>query len=146
MPDELNNKPPMSFWVIAAMLLLWNVIGLMFYYMQVTMTPEVMAENLTEAQQAWMNGEPTWATAAYATAVTAGVVGAGLLLMRKGLALLLFVLSFVAVLVQDFNAFKLSDWRGVWGTSALYLPTVVIVICLFEIWYSRSAKAKGWLS
>lgn len=55
MPDELNNKPPMSFWVIAAMLLLWNVIGLMFYYMQVTMTPEVMAENLTEAQQATLS-------------------------------------------------------------------------------------------
>ena len=146
MSDELNNKPPMSFWVIAATLLLWNLIGLMFYYMQVTMAPEVMAENFNEAQQAWMNNEPTWATAAYATAVTAGVIGAGLLLMRKALALPLFVLSFVAVLVQDFNAFILSDWRGVWGPSALYLPTVVIIICIFEIWYSRSAKAKNWLA
>lgn len=146
MSDELNNKPPMSFWVVATSLLLWNLIGLMFYYMQVTMTPEVMAENFNEAQRAWMNNEPIWATAAYATAVTAGVVAAGLMLTRKALAVPFFVLSLVAVLVQDFNAFILSDWRGVWGSSALYLPTVVLVICVVEIWYSRSAKAKGWLS
>ncbi len=146
MSEALNSKPPMSFWVIAAILLMWNLIGLMFYYMQVTMTPEVMAENFNEAQQAWMNNEPVWATAAYATAVTAGVIGAGLMLLRKALALPLFILSFIAVLVQDFNAFILSDWNGVWGTSALYLPSVVIIICIFEIWYARSAKAKGWLS
>ncbi|NNC58289.1 MAG: hypothetical protein HKO12_12075 [Woeseiaceae bacterium] len=145
MSDAINNKPPMSYWVIAAILLAWNLIGMMFYYMQVTMTPEVMAENFNEAQQAWMINEPIWATAAYGTAVTAGVVAAGLMLMRKALAVTLFIVSFVAVLVQDFNAFILSDWQGVWGNSALYLPTVVIVICVFEIWYTRSAKAKGWL-
>ncbi|MBU2676395.1 MAG: hypothetical protein KJP16_04875 [Gammaproteobacteria bacterium] len=145
MSDAINNKPPMSYWVIAAILLAWNLIGMMFYYMQVTMTPEVMAENFNEAQQAWMINEPIWATAAYGTAVTAGVVAAGLMLMRKALAVTFFILSFVAVLVQDFNAFILSDWQGVWGNSALYLPTVVIVICVFEIWYTRSAKAKGWL-
>jgi len=146
MSNEANNKPSTSFWVLAVVFLLWNLIGLMFYYMQVTMTPEVMAENFNEAQQAWMNNEPTWATAAYATAVTAGVIAAGLMLIRKALALPFFILSFVAVLVQDFNAFILSDWRGVWGSSALYLPSVVIVVGIVEIWYSRSAKAKGWLS
>jgi len=145
MSDALNGKPPTSFWVIAAVLLFWNLVGLMFYYMQVTMTPEVMAANFNEAQQEWMNSEPVWATAAYATAVTAGVIGALLLLLRKALAMPFFILSFIAVLVQDFNAFILSDWQSVWGNSALYLPSIVIVICIFEIWYSRSSKAKGWL-
>ena len=42
-------------------ILFWNLVGLMFYYMQVTMTPEVMAENFNEAQQEWMNSEPVWA-------------------------------------------------------------------------------------
>lgn len=146
MIDAINDKPPMSFWVIGAVFLLWNLLGLFFYYTQVTMTPEMMAENFTAAQQAWMTGEPVWATSAYAIAVTAGVIGAVLLLLQKALALPLFVLSFVAVIVQDFNAFILSDWQTVWGDSALYLPTVVFIICIFEIWYTRSAKAKGWLT
>ncbi len=146
MSETTNAQPSMSYWIIAVVLLLWNLIGLMFYYMQVTMTPEVMAENFNEAQVAWLTSEPAWATAAYATAVTAGVVAAVLMLLRKGLALPFFILSLVAVLVQDFNAFILSDWQSVWGQSALYLPSVVLLICIFEIWYTRSCKSKGWLT
>jgi len=146
MTDVLNDKPSTAFWVLGAVFLLWNLLGLFGYYTQVTMTPETMAANFTEAQQAWLAGEPVWATAAYATAVTAGIIAAALMLLRKALALPLFIVSFVAVIVQDFNAFVLSDWKAVWGNSALYLPSVVIIICIVEIWYTRAAKAKGWLS
>lgn len=146
MTDVLNDKPSTAFWVLGVVFLLWNLLGLFGYYTQVTMTPEVMAANFSEAQQAWMTGEPVWATAAYATAVTAGVIAAALMLLRKALAFPIFIVSFVAVIVQDFNAFVLSDWKAVWGNSALYLPSVVIVIGIVEIWYTRAAKAKGWLS
>ncbi len=146
MSDALNGKPPTLFWVIAVVLLLWNFTGLMFYYGQVTMTPETLAANFSVAEREFMAQIPVWATAAYATAVTAGVIGAVLLLLRKALALPFFVLSFVGVLIQDFDAFVLSDAIGVWGTNALTLPVVVIVICVFEIWYTRSAKAKAWLT
>lgn len=146
MTDASNGKPTTVFWVFGGFFLLWNLLGLFGYYTQVTMTPEVMAANFTEAQQAWMTGEPVWATAAYATAVTAGVIGAVLMLLRKALSLPFFILSFIAVVVQDFNAFVLSDWKTVWGNSALFLPSVVIVICVIEIWYTRSVKIKGWLS
>jgi hypothetical protein len=138
MSDELNGKPPVSYYIIAGVFLVWNSIGLLFYYMQVTMTPEVMVANFTPEQVAFMNGEPAWATAAYATAVNAGVIAAILLLLRKSLARPFFVLSFVAVLLQDLNAFVLTDGIGVWGMSGLYLPAVVIAICVTEIWYSRS--------
>jgi hypothetical protein len=146
MTDAINGKPPTSFWIIGAVFLFWNLLGLFFYYTQVTMTPEMMAANFNEAQQAWMTNEPAWATSAYAIAVTAGVIAAALMLLRKALALPVFILSFVAVIVQDFNAFILSDWQAVWGNSAVYLPTVVFIICIFEIWYTRSSKAKGWLT
>lgn len=146
MSETSNQQPSVSYWIIAVALLLWNLIGLMFYYMQVTMTPETMAANFNEAQVAWLMNEPAWATAAYATAVTAGVVAAVLMIVRKSLALPFFVLSLVGVLVQDFNAFILSDWQGVWGQSALYLPSVVLLICIFEIWYVNRCKSKGWLT
>ena len=138
MSDELNGKPPVSYYIVAGLFLAWNSIGLMFYYMQVTMTPEVMAANFTPEQVNFMTSEPVWATAAYATAVTAGVVAALLLLLRKALAKPLFIVSFVAVLLQDLNAFVLTDGIGVWGTSGLYLPAFVIIMCVIEIWYSRS--------
>lgn len=138
MSENLNGKPPTSYYIIAGAFLVWNLIGLMFYYMQVTMTPEVMAANFTPDQVAFMHNEPTWATAAYAIAVNAGVIAALLLLFRKSLARPFFILSFVAVLLQDLNAFVLTNAIEVWGTSGLYLPALVIVICVTEIWYSSS--------
>ena len=146
MSDTLNGKPPILFWAIAVVLLLWNFTGLMMYYGQVTMTPEMMAEAFSEVERAFMEQTPVWATAAYATAVTAGVIGAILMLLRKALALPLFIVSFAGVLIQNLDAFVLRNVTEVWGSDSFTLPLIVVVMCVFEIWYTRVASAKGWLT
>jgi hypothetical protein len=147
MSDQINNKPTTAYWIISGVLLVWNLIGLMFYYQQSTLTPEVMANaGLTPQQIAHITNTPAWAHAGYAVAVNAGVLGAILLLLRKAWAVPLFVLSLIGALVQDLDAMVLRDGIAAWGTTGLILPVVVILVCLFEIWYSRSAKARGWLS
>lgn len=146
MSEISNSELPTSFWIIGGVFLLWNFFGLMIYYDQVTMSPEILADNFNAAQQAFLESMPLWATSAYAIAVTAGVIASLLLLVRNALAVPIFVVSLAGVLVQDLNSFVLSDGLAVWGSSALYLPTLVFALCVVEIWYSRSAKAKGWLS
>lgn len=146
MDDVSNSKLPVSFWIIGGIFLLWNFLGLMIYYDQVTMSPEVLADNFSPAQQAFLSNIPLWATSAHAIAVTAGVIASLLLLVRKSLALPVFVVSLIGVVVQDLHAFVVADGLAVWGTGALYLPTIVAIVCVAEIWYSRSAKKKGRLS
>ncbi len=147
MTEESTSKPSTAYWVIAGALLVWNVIGLMFYYQQSTLTPEIMMDlGLTPQQMAHITNTPAWGHSGYAIAVNAGVLGAILLLLRKAWAMPLFVISLVGVLVQDLDAIILRDAIEAWGPSGLALPIVVIVICVFEIWYTRAAKAKGWLS
>ncbi len=137
MSDELNGKPPTSYNIIAGVFLVWNLIGLMFYYQQMTLTPEMMASMGAEIA-AFLDATPVWANAGYAIAVNAGVLASIALLLRKSWAFPLFALSFVGVLVQDFDAFVLRDVVAVWGSSAYYVPSAVIVIGLFELWYSSS--------
>lgn len=137
MSDELNGKPPTSYNIIAGVFLVWNLIGLMFYYQQMTLTPEMMASMGAEIA-AFMDATPVWANAGYAIAVNAGVLASIALLLRKSWAFPLFALSIIGVLVQDFDAFVLRDVVGVWGSSAYYVPSAVIVIGLIELWYSRS--------
>ncbi|MEJ2258862.1 MAG: hypothetical protein P8X98_18140 [Woeseiaceae bacterium] len=147
MSDQINNKPTTAYWIISGVLLVWNLIGLMFYYQQSTLTPEIMANaGLTPQQIAHITNTPAWAHAGYAFAVNAGVLGAILLLLRKAWAIPLFVLSLVGALVQDLDAMVLRDGIAAWGNAGLILPAIVIVICLYEIWYARSAKARGWLT
>lgn len=147
MSEESTNKPTTSYWVIAGALLLWNLIGLWFYYVQSTLTEEMMAAaGLTAQQVAHITGTPAWAHSGYAIAVNAGVLGAILLLLRKAWAVPFFVLSLIGALVQDLDAFVMRDAIEAWGGGAIWLPMTVVVICVVEIWYARAAKAKGWLS
>ena len=147
MSEETTNKPGTAYWVIAGVLLVWNIIGLMFYYQQSILTPELMMDaGLTDQQIAHIVNTPAWGHSGYAIAVNAGVLGAILLLLRKAWALPLFVLSLVGALVQDLDAFVLRDAIEAWGTSGIILPLFVIAVCAFEIWYSKDAKAKGWLT
>jgi len=137
MSDEMNSKPPVSFYVTGGLFLLWNLIGLMFYYQQMTLSPETLASMGSE-MVAFMEATPVWANSGYAIAVNAGVVASIALLLKKSWAFPLYVLSFAGVLVQDLDAFVLRDVVGVWGSSSFYLPSVVIIICVIELWYSRS--------
>ncbi|GAG82399.1 unnamed protein product [marine sediment metagenome] len=137
MSDELNGKPPTSYNIIAGVFLVWNLIGLMFYYQQMTLTPEMMASMGAEIA-AFLDATPVWANAGYAIAVNAGVLASIALLLRKSWAFPLFALSFAGVLVQDFDAFVLRDVVAVWGSGSYYVPSAVIVIGLIELWYSRS--------
>lgn len=147
MSEEINNKPSTAYWITAGVLLVWNLIGLMFYYQQSTLTPEIMMEaGLTPQQIAHIVNTPAWGHSGYAIAVNAGVLGAILLLLRKAWAVPLFALSLVGALVQDLDAFVLRDALEAWGSGGIILPALVIAICGFEIWYSRAAKAKGWLT
>jgi hypothetical protein len=145
MSDEFDNNPTTTYWILAGTLLAWNLIGLYFYYQQSILTPEIMASaGLTPQQIAHITNTPAWAHSGYAIAVNAGVLGALMLLLRKAWAVPLFVLSLVGALVQDLDAMVLRDGIEAWGTSALALPIIVVVICVFEIWYSNRAKAKRW--
>ena len=146
MSDQINGKPPTSFWIIAGVALVWNLIGLMIYYMQVTSSPEELAQYYNEAELAFVTSTPTWATSAYAIAVTAGVLGCLFLLLRKAWAIPMFIISLAGVVVQDVHAFLIADGIGVWGLKAAVLPVIVLVVGVALILYSRGTKDKGWIA
>ena len=146
MTEESTTKPGAAFWIIAIAFALWNLVGLMFYVQQSTLTPDKMQDlGLTAQQIAHITNTPAWGHSGYAIAVNAGLLGAILLLLRKAWAVPLFVLSLVGALVQDLDAIVLRDAMDAWGPTAWYLPVFVLVICGIEIWYSMRLKAKGWL-
>lgn len=145
MSDLLDSRPTTAFWIIGGAALVWNLIGLVFYYSHVTMTAEALA-GFTDAQQGFFKSTPMWATSAYAIAVSAGVLGSLFLLLRKSWAVPLFALSLLGILAQNVHAFLLADGLKVWGSSGIALPAVVIIIGVALLMYSRRTKDKGWLN
>lgn len=145
MSDLLDGKPILSFWIIGGAALVWNLIGFVFYLSDVTRSPEALAA-FSEAQQGFIGSTPVWATAAFAIAVNAGVLGGLFLLFRKSWAVPMFIASLAGIVAQDIHAFILSNRLEAWGMGAVYLPSLVLVIGAALLMYARQAKAKGWLS
>jgi hypothetical protein len=144
--DFVDSKPPMTFWLISGAALIWNLFGLMVYYMQVSATPEQLAAGYSPEQVAMIESTPVWATSAFAVAVTTGVLGSLMLLFRKSLALPFFVVSLVAVLIQNVHSYVLNDAYAVFGMTPVYIQATIVVIGIFLIFYSMSAKKRRWLS
>ena len=138
-------KAPTWFTVVAAIMLVWNLLGVMAYIAQVTMTPEAMA-SLPEAQRQLYENTPTWATAAFAIAVNGGALGCLLLLLKKNLAAIFLQLSLAGLLVQMYHSFFMSRSFEVFGPGAMVMPIMVIVIAVYLVTLAAKAKARRWTS
>ena len=145
MSDAINGKPPVSFWIVAGLALAWNLIGLFMYYWGVSATPEQLKAVYSPEQFAAIEATPVWVTSAFATATTFGVIASIVLLLRKALAFLLFVVSFVALLIQDLYLFLLSDSLAVFGSSLLVIQGSVFVGGIIWIAYAGFARSRGWI-
>jgi len=140
-----EKKTPKWFMIVVVVLLLWNLLGVMVYIMQVTMSPEVLA-TLPDAQRQIYESTPAWATAAFAIAVNCGVLGCVLLLLKRNLAGPFLQLSLAGVLVQMYHAFFLSNFFEVFGPGGLVMPVLVVVIAIFLVVLAARARANNWTS
>ena len=134
-----------TFWVIAFIALLWNLIGLAIFVLQVKLSPEMIAA-MPAPQRAVYAATPAWINAVFGVAVVSGVLGAISLLLKKRWAVPLFLLSSLAIVVQLVGAYAVTPvWQSS-GAAGLGLPVMLVVIALYLWWYSRDAAAKGWVN
>lgn len=128
------QKPHLSFWIVAIAGLIWNMMGSMNYIMQTN--PETVAQ-MPDVYQMIINGRPSWATAGFAIEVFGGSVGCILLLLRKNVAVPVFMLSLAGIVLTVIHATMLV---GMVPSSVL---SVLVGGAL--LWYATIARRKNWL-
>lgn len=139
-----SNKPPVSFWIIAVLALLWNIMGVISYLTLQLLSGEAVSEAPEEAQ-AVIESLPTWVTSAYAIAVWFGLLGSILLLAKKKWAKNVFLISLAGIVIQDIYVFFISNTYADNGAGALVLPVAVLIIGIYLYSYSGKAITKGWI-
>lgn len=139
------NGLPRWFTLVAILALVWNLLGVMAFVGHITITPEAIAE-LPQAEQALYSAVPVWATIAFTVAVFAGAIGSVALLMRKRVCYHLFIASVVAVFVQMFHSFFISNSYEVYGPGGTVMPLMVIIIALLLVAFSVKGRNNNWFS
>lgn len=133
------NKPPVWFWIVSVLALIWNGMGVMAYLVRAFMTDEVIAALPEEQQAEFLIEYPTWYTAAFALAVFSGALGCLSLLIRKKWAYFLFIISTLGAIAQHTYIFMNIE------EVSLIMPIMIIVVCILLILFSKTSIAKGWL-
>ena len=144
MHDKTVGGVHWSFWIVGAVALIWNVMGVINYFVQ--MNTDALAA-YSETARALVEGRPAWATGAFAISQFGGALGCLLLLLSKSAAFYLFIASLLGVIVTvthtlgmasstiDLTPFEISGY--------ILMP---LVVAAFLVWYSKQAESKGWIS
>ncbi len=145
MSEQTTSNVPTWFRVVAWVALVWNLLGVMNYIMQATMSEEAL-NSFPEGMREYIAAKPSWVMGAFAIGVCAGALGCGALVMRKQLALPLLALSLVTVVVTQLHFFFMSNPLSFMSVAQLLPVLVVIPIAIYLVYLARSATQKGWLS
>ena len=132
-------------WVIGIVALLWNCIGAFDYLMTQTRNAAYMSAFPPE-QLAFFYGLPVWVIAAWAIAVWGGVLGSVLLLLRRRLAVPVFLVSLVAMVITTFQNWVLSNAAEIFpDTFSRVFSVVIFVIAAGLFLYARAMDKRGVL-
>ncbi len=135
---------PVWYWIVSAILLIWNGIGCAACYGQMTARPEKFAQLAEGQRDAWL-AMPMTAKAAYVVAVGTGLLGAIALLLRSLAAGPLFIASLVGVIVQFGWFFVVYKGIAKAGPSSAAFPAFIALVAIGQIAFACAAKTHGWL-
>ncbi len=140
-----DAKPPIWFWVISALALVWNLMGVAAFFGMMMMSPEMATEAYGQGFSDIFSTKPAWATGAFAIAVFAGALGCIGLLLRKKWAHGLFILSLAGVIVHNIWGI-LAGTLSVIGPFDKVMTIAVVLVGALLIWYAGKRIADGTLS
>jgi hypothetical protein len=144
MKDKTDSGVHRSFWAIAAVALIWNVLAAMNFFVQ--MNSDMVAA-MPATHRAIIEGRPVWATGGFSIAVFGGSLSGLLLLLRKSAAYNLFILSFLGVVVTITHTVGIAMSTIDFGSLDILVMIVMpLGVAAFLIWYSKQSRSKGWIT
>jgi uncharacterized membrane protein (Fun14 family) len=156
MDKDSTLNPPRWYWALGVILLIWNLFGVFVFAVMILiasgsmeLASEQALSEMEESQRAQtiaiqevIMSTPTWVNVAFAFAVGCGVLGSLSLLMRRKIAVPLFIVSLIAVLVQNSYQYLLSDAVEKVGVG---LSPVVILVAGLSIAYALLCSRRNWI-
>lgn len=135
---------PVLYRFVAVFALLWNLVGLAMFCMQVTLTPQAVAALPPEQQQIHA-AMPGWVYVFFGIAVVSGVLGSLGLLLRRRWAVPLLLVSLLGVVVQMASAYAVTPVWALTGVTGAVFPLLLVLVCLLLWLFARKVAARGGL-
>lgn len=140
---EASVKAPWHVWLVGVFALLFNAIGVFDFVMNLWQGPAYLASaGMTPEQIAHYRGMPVWMMVVWAVGVFGAFGASVLLLLRRRLAMPVFVVSLVAFLVSLLYTYVLTNGGAVMGRQMAITSAVIAVLLVLFAWYARAMAAR----
>ena len=135
-----------SFWLIAILSLLWNLIGVIDFVMTLTRNADYLA-SFTPEQIAYFTSFPPWFIFVWGCGVWGALLGSILLLLRHRWAVSAFALSLAGLAVSSLWQYGLSgaDLSAIMPPGAWVFTIVIWIIAIALFYYSIRQRRRGVL-
>lgn len=134
-------KTPWHLWLVGALTLLFNAMGVMSYTM--TKLGMLAEAGMTPDQIAFMNAYPTWANAFWALGVWGAFAGSVLVLLRSRFAVPAMLVATIGLIGTTVYNYVLIDVPAAMEAPAL--DVAIWAVTLFLLFYARRMAAAGVL-
>jgi hypothetical protein len=141
----VSESTPTSFWIIAGLFLIWNLLGVFHYLTSVNATVEsLVAQGMSVVQAGIFHNTPSYHYAVFALGVWSGLLGTVFLLFRKAWAAPVFFFSAVMTIVS-FVLDAVGGNLSALGASYMGIMIFTLTLALFVAWYAKRMTARGIL-
>ncbi len=144
MTETQAARTPRHLWIVGIVALVWNLVGALDYIMTQTRNEAYMGQ-FTPEQLEFFYGFPAWLVAFWALAVWGGVLATVLLLMRRKLAVPVFVVSLLCMVVTAIHNYGFAGGIDIVGATGFFFSIVIFAVSLGLIIYARRMAGKGVL-
>ena len=126
------NKTSKKYFIINTLALIWNIIGVYQYLVQVYQS-ELDKMALAPEIQNYFLHLPAWVTGSYAMAVFGGSAGCIALLLRSSWSINFLGSSLLGVLLQHYyNFFIQSD--VILSFDLIWMPVIILTVSISLLW------------
>jgi len=137
------NKTSKKYLIINSLALIWNIIGVYQYLVQVYQS-ELDKMALAPELQNYFLHLPAWVTGSYAMAVFGGSAGCIALLLKSSWSINFLGSSLLGVLLQHYyNFFIQSD--VIFSMNLIWMPVVILTVSISLLWSAFYYKKKGFI-
>lgn len=141
-----RSRPPGWFWLVAVLLVVWQVIGVWSWWAHWQQGPRAMGATPTDYDLRYHAALPGWYVWLYALATFSALAGGVLLLMRQALAVPVLVVSLLATMAMFGYTFLATDLIAAKGVWTVYFPAFIVAVGVLSVLFARSARRRGWIA
>ncbi len=138
------QKTPNWFKGTIIVLLIWNLMGILNFIIQFTMT-EADVLLLPENQQIFYTKFSLLSKTAFAMGVFGGTLGCIALLLKKSIASKLFWISFIGIILQANHNLELAN-GGEMQSTIIGMSSLLIALTILPIYLTKKGLKNNWLS